>query len=854
MRIAIVFIFILCSSASGQINYDRLTMENGLPHNQVSSLLYDNDGYLWLGTSDGLCKYDGYSFTIFKHDPDDSLSISHNEVRSIYQDSKGTIWVGTTYGLNKYDLAKNWFTRFLPSRNDSSSLHHGTINCIVEDENNTIWVGTNGGGLSQLNKAHEKFKTFRFGKSGITQDYIYDIVPGKNNTLWLGLAGYGLDVLNIESGKFQNFRLKGANAKTSFKSNVLRDLSWLDGKLWITSLGGLHSFNPKTMHFDRHYDLSNSNLSVNSLSELLPITTDSVLVTTSSGVKAFSIKQEVFASVFTDALSGEAFRIIKDPMGMVWICENEKGIIKIPHKSNIFSHKYFPSVGFITKMMNLPSGGMLISTKNGYFLYQKEQLTPVLKDISASARDFHLDKFGTLWIASNGYGLYKVSPETFQIITHYAYSPNDKNSINYNEVTDIDEDGEGNLWIGTNNGLAFYDQSSESIERYDQLPFYDRYITTLYVESDSVIWFGTSYGGINKFNKNQLNLEYFYHSPNGGGQLTNNHIFNITPLNDSILMVGTKAGLNFFNKRDGQLVDVLDRADGMLNEIIRGVVKFNKELWISTNYGLSHYDIQTQKLKNYVKNDGLLSNINAVNACLKLNNQLYFAHDQGFTVVNTLKKSKLKPVPLTQLTGLKIFHEEISHRTHSRLLNKHISQTDSILLNYDQNTLSISFTAPQFINPDKVIYQYRLKGFDTDWVFKTSENRLATYTNLEEGKYLFEVKASNEDGIWSKSPTTLQIEILPPPWRTWWAYLMYIVLILLAFSLVVRVFVIREKLKSRARLERLELAKVKELDQLKSRFFTNISHELRTPLTLILTPLNGLIEKSEHADDKNLFK
>jgi len=452
------------------------------------------------------------------------------------------------------------------------------------------------------------------------------------------------------------------------------------------------------------------------------------------------------------------------------------------------------------------------------------------------------DRQGNLWVGTwaGGLNLYDRRKKQFKQFTTESHG------LGSNNVYDILEDQQGRLWIATYwGGVGFFNLQRQRFTNYSTtnsaLP--DNQTRVITEDSFGNIWVGGE-SGLVRIDYETQNFQVYLHDENDAQTLSNNVINTIFEASDSTLWIGTTYGLNRFNAEGGTFIQY-DVEDGLPNNYIQAVTEDELgNLWISTNKGISRYNRDTRIFKNFVMSDGLQGNEFYRNSVFNSrDNQLYFGGHNGFNIIDPKTVLENPNIPQIIITDFRIFNRPVAIGAEDSPLKQHISLTENFTLSYKHSVFSFEFTALNYSSPEKNQYAYILEGFDEEWNY-VGTKRTATYTNIAPGEYVFRVRGSNNDNKWNLDGAAISIKIEPPFWKTWWAYLSYFVLIVGAIYSVMHYMIARERLKSALEMEHLELEKMHELDQVKSRFFANISHEFRTPITLILGPLERLISNN----------
>ncbi|MGH7564489.1 MAG: two-component regulator propeller domain-containing protein [Gemmatimonadota bacterium] len=853
-----------------RISFRHLTIADGLSQNAVRSIVQDDRGFMWLGTKDGLNRYDGYTFTVFRHDPLDSTSVSDSEITALLEDRRGRLWVGTqTGGLNRFDRDRETFHRYPDGPTDP-------ITSIEEDLDGTIWIGTDGAGLYRLFRQGLEGTRSRFHRythapkdpRSLSHDVVYDVLVDRSGTLWVGTeAGLNRYDKNAAKAGFARYTVNPASPVGLIDSRISALYEDSKGRLWIGSVPGLSVFDSRRQHLTHYYHRYRTyRYGWGEAIALLEGRDGRIWMSTASELMRFDPTTQTFEYFQHDPRdlhginSNRPTALFHDRTGVLWIGTNGFGINVHDQKTDRFQtfrrpedHRSRQDGFSVYTLFEDQAGSIWIDAGLLYRWDRKTGAFTSFETTSDRPDDFGNtgvwsiveDPPGVLWAGSyQGLYRYEVAPGSYR---QYKHRPGDQGGLPEPIVFDVVKDREGSIWVVTENYLCKLVDPERGLFRslrYNERPTSGQWTFPSTVQDSSrVFWLGSNQGLV-RFDLATETFRHYRNDPQNPTSLSHNAVRSILldPREpERYLWIGTAGGgLNRFDF-ESQTFARFTEKDGLPNNVVYGILADDDGLlWMSTNKGLSRFDPRTGRFRNYDVNDGLQSNEFNSGAYFKSpSGELLFGGLYGFNHFYPEDIRDNTYVPPIVITGFKRANRYETIADSAAVLRKAISESDSLRLSYRDDVITFEFAALDYSAPAKNRYAYRLVGFNDEWI-ESGSVRSATFTNLPPGSYTFQVKGSNNDGIWNEDGTSLAILITPPWWRTWWAYALYVGLALTSLYAVRRYEMGRMRLKNRLALRQLETDQLRELDRAKSRFFANVSHEFRTPLTLTLGPLDDL--------------
>jgi len=838
------------------IKFNHISLEHGLSQSTVFCIYPDSKGFIWIGTEGGLNKYDGFNFREYAHYPFDNQSLSNNTILSIYEDTDGSLWIGTNDGgLNIYNRNTDKFTQYQHNRDDEFSLGGSKVYACFRDKEGNMWIGTSNGldrviegGEENSRSDISRYEGFTFSHykkdpgnpKSISHNRVRMILQDSDGTLWIGTQGGGVsklvkDLGSGEDSEFKNYMHDENDSKSISDNDVLWMLQDYAGEIWVATFGGgVNRLDRSSGTFVSylHDEEDPSSISHDVVLTIHAEKNGTVWFGTYGGgldklvrpdMSSLSTADFSFINYRNDPLDENSLSnnsvgtIASDKNGILWIGTLGGAVNRYDSKSSQFSHyKHNPrnnnslSSNGVGSIYEDSKGNLWVGTSGGG-LNQVDRdennfthFTMDENDPSAlqhnSITSIIEDNEGLLWVGTSGGGLAKMKEDGKSFVV-YENDPLDSSSLTHDVVRALCIDNDGELWIGTHGGgLSTLDRSTGKFTHFQQDPdiphsLYRNRVRAIVVDKDGYLWVGND--ALSRFDKETGEFTHFIHNPEDRNSLSDNSVRSIHIDKKGNLWIGTlRGGLNRLEVKKKKFTH-WRTLDGLPNDVIYGVLgDASGNIWMSTNKGISKFDVEANTFKNFDISDGLQSNEFSSGAYFKSKSgEMFLGGINGFNAFFPDSTQNNVTPPDIVITGFQVFNKEVMiDPGGSTPLRKYITEADSITLSYEDYIFSFDFVALHYSNSSKNEYAYKMVNVDEmekessrqgGWQY-VGTRRYANFYNLDPGEYIFSVKGANSDGTWNEEGRSIYVTIVPPFWRTQWFYLFWILVALTGIWLLIK--------------------------------------------------------------------
>lgn len=864
-KIALLIIFTLLTiftsiviAANKDYYFSQLSTENGLSQITVTSIFQDSKGFMWFGTRNGLNRFDGYTFDIYRNNQGDIESISDSHILCIKEDALGDLWIGTNNGLNRYKNTTNKFDRYFSVAKDAESLSSNMITSLYIDHKECLWIGTSRG----LDKYHTESNSFsRIEEPMLSNNAVNNIV-GQGDFLYLATSSKGVISYNIESGEL----------KELVNDNRLKDIKTLfvdsNGNLWVgTHHNGVAMIDMKNQQIS--FITKTSGLSNDYVRSIVENAEKEIIIGTFNGLNVLdSQTKKIVNYSVEDYKDGSlshysVYSVFVDNAQTLWVGTYGGGISYSNKYGNKF-HFYDPSkeqrslmgiIGPILEYQNslfvaTEGGGLLELNRkqdhNRYRSYTNSKSTLsryILKSV-------YLD--GDRILCGNNRGtIYSFNVKNKKFSEFYDFGSE-------NTIYQIGRNLSGELYaVGVNAiGVTFFTKdgklnNSFKLANSSNFSFHDA--RCLFEIEKNVYLIGLRNNGLQFYDANKQILKKYKRNRNSVPEkgIPENYVTSIIKDSRGYIWIGTYGGgISLFNI-ERETFETYDASAGLQSNDVCAIVEdLNGYLWISTISGISRFDVNNKEFTNYDHSSGIKIDEFTPHAGIRLSDgQILFSGNNGFTSFDPNEMLTNPYKPSVVFKGISVNNKKIAPFGEDGILKGELNDQKEIKLKHNQTNIAIEYSGLNFILPERNQYMYKLEGFDKEWN-QAGNRRIAYYTNIPAGTYRFSVKGSNNDGLWNEEGTSIIIKVLPPFWKTWWAYCLYVLMLSIISYLIFRYYNERKQLENAIKIEQAKAEAQQEFHEARNKLFTNFSHELRTPLSLIMSPLKDLVDNGANLPTK----
>lgn len=839
LRFSFLLVFaptLLSAQISDGLFFNRILSENvkiekGLSQNSVYSIFQDNDGFMWIGTWDGLNQFDAYSFTIYSKEQ----GLSNETIRALFQDNE-YLWVGTENGLNTINRNTGEIREYRHIPNDSSSLTNNWVNHIFKDHLDRLWICTAAGLSSYRKESDDFFQVFSRDYGDPMRSNNFNMISQDfDDNFWIA-TDYGLVNYAPSTNVVTRFFKKPGDLSSLPSNRINAVITDANGSVWAGTAKGLAYYIPETRQFHTIdlYDTDPDRVRQPEITALAWEKGRGLWVGT-NGEGLFFIDADTNISHFNHRPNrpytisdNRVQHIYIDSQGIIWV-GTFNGLNKIDHDAPRFKlYRNDPSQESTLKnnsvwcFLEAEPNNIWIGTDEGITIFNPEEFTfnYIYHDPNNSnslsdnqVRCIYKDQNGLFWIGTRNKGLNLYNPSTNKF-SHFVHQSRDTSSISDNFVYKITGTSDGTIWVGTNNGLNRFDPQTNSFKRYlpdpeknQSLP--DPIIYSLFVDPDDQLWVSTG-DGFSRYNNRGDNFTTYRIDQEtlDANRVYTNQFFSASMDSSGQFWLGTRGGGLVKYDPHRSSFEIFTQADGLPSNVVYSPILGNdNKIWLTTNWGISRFDKDEHSFINYEVTDGLQSNeFNLNSALLASNGEIYVGGMNGFNVFRPESIKINKQPPPVRITDFRIFNQSQPHS---------LRDGDTIILNHNDNFFSFEFTALDFRNPAKNKFRFKLQNYDVDWIERSADKRFAEYANIKPGTYQFHVLASNSDGYWNEIGTSLHIIVKPP----WYATILF--RILSVFLLVgITYLIIRLRMRAINRKHEIEkkyLAFEKQLFELEQK-------------------------------------
>lgn len=862
--------------------FQHIGKKDGLSNSAITSIYMDQYDYAWFGSWDGLNRYDGSTIKVYKPEAFGQGTISNNIIRNLLEDKSGNLWIVTHKGINKYNRDTDSFKSYLSDLTNIPVLENSMRACLGPDS--SLWISVIGQGINRYDQKSDSFIPVTIKE--IPVEWLKEVSGmGSANGL-IYLLGNDAKLICLLNNKtvFSKQLIPAAQLRLHYfftlNSKHYLALSFDNGSVMIYSLSDIEQA-PKVLKLS---DFPVSSLSVNRDNSALWIGTDlgDIFKLTFSNNK-FTYTNQASSFPLLSKAQRKILTITETKQDILWVGTDGDGIFKFLTRPKPFysvpsgaPDKGGLSNSIVRSVYEDADGTLYTGTRGGGLnIIRANQSTKVLnttKGLSNNAvLSLNKDKSSNIWIGVDGEGIDMLETKTGKIF-HFPRDFENKTDLKFNFVYSICVDAYGSLWLGTSgNGVINLSVSKSKSGKYrldhfkqishsstdEKSSINSNVVYSIIEETPNILWFGTRGSGVYRYNSLTGKIEEHFTTTSSKQRLSNDDVISLFINDKEELWVGTSGGVNKISLQvKPYSISHYTQKEGLPNNTIHAILQdANNMLWLSTNNGLVMFDPKKAAFKNFDTNDGLQNNefTDGASYRSRLSEKLFFGGINGLDIIYPTKLDTVSNFPRLTISEFQVHNVIVTPRDSSKILKKHIDLAKEISLNYDQNFISFHFTTLNYWNKQRTEYAYFLEKFDKSWNY-IGQQSVVNLTNIPPGKYMLHINYTNENGAWNTNPKKIAIMVHPPFWKTSWAYALYFLLLVALQIGIVLIIRQRARTKRAAAINKFKIDQMKELNDYKLQFFTNVAHEFRTPLTLIFGPVTALIKKASNAWDRYQLK